>query len=276
MSKIAKIVYFIAILLLLGVSSGYSQEKNDLFALLDEALSDNRIEMATCSAGSFKMGSPLDEDARYKNEFQHKVTFTKPYQISKYEITQAQYLAIMGENPSYFKFENNPVENVSWEEAKSFCDKLNEKYKSKLPSGYRFDLPTEAQWEYACRAGTETQLNSGKNLTTRTGKCPNLEEVSWYYENSDKKTHPVGMKKANAWGIYDMHGNVWEWVRDWYGKYSDEETIDPTGPEKSTKRVFRGASWGDYAMYHRSARRIIIDPYYRFIDLGFRIVLTYY
>lgn len=274
MSKILKIFDLTAILLLLCVSFGYSQEKNDLFALIDESLSETRIEMVTCPAGSFKMGSPLDEDARYKNESQHKVTITKPFQISKYEITQAQYQAIMGVNPSYFKFENNPVDNVSWEDARSFCDKLNEKYKSSLPQGYRFDLPTEAQWEYACRAGTETQLNSGKNLTTRTGKCLNLDEVSWYYENSDKKPHPVGLKKPNAWGIYDMHGNVWEWVRDWYGNYPSDDVVDPLGPQKSTKRVFRGASWGDYAMYHRSARRIIIDPIYKFIDLGFRIVLT--
>lgn len=274
MSKILKTVFLLAIFIVLGFFPVFSQERYEMFVLIDNNLSETQIEMVTCPAGSFKMGSPLDEDARYKNESQHKVTFTKPFQISKYEITQAQYQAIMGVNPSYFKFENNPVENVSWEEARSFCDKLNEKYKSSLPQGYRFDLPTEAQWEYACRAGTETQLNSGKNLTTRTGKCLNLDEVSWYYENSDKKPHPVGLKKPNAWGIYDMHGNVWEWVRDWYGNYPSDDVVDPLGPQKSTKRVFRGASWGDYAMYHRSARRIIIDPIYKFIDLGFRIVLT--
>jgi formylglycine-generating enzyme required for sulfatase activity len=154
------------------------------------------------------------------------------------------------------------------------------KYKSSLPKGYIFDLPTEAQWEYACRAGTTTDLNNGKNLTTEEGSCPNLDEVAWYKKNSDE-THPVGQKKPNAWGIYDMHGNVKEWCRDMYCEdfYSlRKEYIDPYniyGCSHVSGRVFRGGSWFDDAGVCRSADRSYGGkPWDCNRYLGFRLALV--
>ena len=171
------------------------------------------------------------------------VTLTKPFYLGKYEVTQAQWQAVMGSNPSNFKGDNLPVECISWHDAKEFCKKLNEIYADKLPAGYQFDLPTEAQWEYACRAGTTTALNNGKDLTSDWGECSNLNEVAWYTKNSGGKTHEVGQKRANAWGLYDMHGNVWEWCRDWYGAYPGISVTDPVGPSSGSDRVMRGGRW---------------------------------
>ena len=136
----------------------------------------------------------------------------------------------------------------SWFDTKEFCAKLTgvAKASGKLPEGYEFTLPTEAQWEYACRAGTTTALNSGKNLSNEE-KCPEMDEVGWYDGNSDEMTHPVGQKKPNAWGLYDMHGNVWEWCLDWKGDYPETTVVDPTGPDTGMSRVLRSGSWGSYA-----------------------------
>ena len=266
------------------------QEANKyVFGQLDECLKEINLEMVTCSPGTFIMGSQESEYGELKeaiNEFhkrlfrfdyaeiQHEVTLSKGFKIGKYPVTQAQYKKIMGKNPSHFNGDNNPVEKVSWHDAKEFCDKLNEKYASKLPSGYEFDLPTEAQWEYACRAGTTSALNNGKALTSEIGKCQNLDEIAWYCENSDNKTHPVGQKKPNAWGIYDMHGNVWEWCRDWYGDYPTGNVTDPVGPSTGSIRVFRGGSWIDLAGYCRSAGRYYDYPDNRNIHIGFRLAIV--
>lgn len=246
------------------------------------------LEMVKCPAGSFMMGSPEQEHAKVKefvggfhkdlfkfeyNEKLHLVTFTKPFYIGKYEVTQSQYVALMGKNPSKFIGANNPVEMVSYDEAKAFCDNLNLKYLNILPQGYKFALPTEAQWEYACRAGTNTALNNGKNLTTSDSACPNLDEVAWYDKNASGTTHIVGQKKPNAWGIYDMHGNVYEWCRDWYGVYPNEDVIDPIGANGGSYRVNRGGGWGYFAVYCRSASRCYY-PVYCGSDLGFRVALV--
>ena len=232
------------------------------------------LEMVKCPEGSFMMGSPNEELGRSDSESLHLVTISKPFYIGKYEVTQSQYSTLMDKNPSKFIGANNPVETVSYDDAKAFCDKMNLKYLNILPKGYKFALPTEAQWEYACRAGTNTALNNGKNLTKEDGAYPNLDEVAWYSENSGKTTHEVGQKKPNAWGIYDMHGNVFEWCRDWYGEYPKEDVTDPAGAYNGSSRVFRGGGRDCIARYSRSAFRFNYYHDYRGGRLGFRLALV--
>ncbi|MBR6461151.1 MAG: SUMF1/EgtB/PvdO family nonheme iron enzyme, partial [Verrucomicrobia bacterium] len=177
---------------------------------------DVNLDMIWIEPGTFIMGSPEDELGRDSEETQHKVTLTQGYWMGKYEVTQTQYEAIMGTNPSWrHKGADLPVDDVSWLEAMEFCEKLTaiERAAGRLPRGYGYTLPTEEQWEYACRAGTTTALNSGKNLSGEW-ECPEMDEVGWYYCNSNDTTHPVGQKLPNAWGLYDMHGNVEEFCLD--------------------------------------------------------------
>lgn len=231
--------------------------------------------MVKCPAGEFMMGSPTNELGRRDDEVQHKVRISQDFYISKYPITQMMYMAIMGDNPSRYKDDNCPVESVNWFKAKEFCQRLNIYTNDSRPAGYEFDLPTEAQWEYACRAGTKTSLNSGKEITVKNGSCYNLEEVAWYEDNSDARPHQVGLKLPNAWGIYDMHGNVWEWCRDYYGNYPTDDVVDPEGPETGYFRSDRGGSWINYyPSLLRSANRFCRNPNYEYNFLGFRIVLV--
>ena len=215
------------------------------------------LDMVWIEPGTFMMGSPVNELGRWGCEAQHKVTLTKGYWLGKYAVTQAQYKAIMGSNPSNFKGDNNPVDNVTWYDAVFFCEKLTaqEKKAGRLPQGYEYTLPTEAQWEYACRAGTTTALNSGKDLSDRN-ECPEMDELGWYGRNSDGTTHPVGQKKPNNWGLYDMHGNIYEWCLDyWEWDYPTSEVTDPTGPSTSDRRILRGGCWRYDAYDNRSACR---------------------
>ena len=214
----------------------------------------------------FYMGSPVSEMGRFKDEIEHKVTLTKAYWLGETEVTQGQWKAVMGNNPSHFqKGDDYPVESVSWGAAMAFCKKMNETFL--LPQGYTFSLPTEAQWEFACRASTDpisskTALNNGRNLTSEKGYCYNLNEVGWYFENSSKSTHPVKGKKANAWGFYDMHGNVQEWCSDWYDSSygcNNKDVTDPEGPSYGPSRVTRGGSWKHAPMCCRSASRSIFN-----------------
>lgn len=190
------------------------------------------LEMVKIPAGSF-----VREDGR-------TVKLTKDFWLGKYEVRQAEYEALMGENPSNFKGGNLPVECVSWHDAQKFCDKLNEKYRDRLPAGYKFALPTEAQWEYACRAGTTTNFSYGN--ASDTGKM-NFDG-NYPYGGGDKgiyrkSTVPVGsLGYKNDFGLYDMHGNVWEWCADWYGAYT-ADTTDPVGPTSGSSRVMRGGGW---------------------------------
>lgn len=228
------------------------------------------MDMVLCPSGRFMMGSSEDELGWHKDEIQHPVILSKGFWIGKYEVTQAQYDAIMGTNPSKEKDPNNAVNMVSWGDCMYFCEVLN--LKGLAPEGLKFVLPTEAQWEYACRAGTTTALNSGKDILD-VSKCANMDEVGWYYFNSAFEMHSVGEKQPNAWGIHDMHGNVAEWCLDWYGKYSTGLDIDPVGAEEGSLRVYRGGSRVDYAYSCRSATRGNGEPGKIGENLGFRVAL---
>ncbi len=196
---------------------------------------------------------------------QHRVRITKPFYLGKYLVTQEQWQAVMGNNPSEFKGPKNPVERVSWDDCQKFLEKLNAKIGTQRG---KFVLPTEAQWEYACRAGSTTRYCFGDDES-------GLGEYAWYYANSEKKTHPVGEKKPNAWGLYDMHGNVQESCQDWYddGYYAKSPTDDPTGPAMDTDHVLRGGSWRRPASDCRSASRDLDVRGYHVSDLnlGFRV-----
>ena len=189
----------------------------------------------------------------------HKVTLTKGFHLGKTEVTQEQWEALMGANPSRFKGAKNPVENVSWNDSQDFLRRLNEK----LP-GQSFRLPAEAEWEYACRAGSTTAYSFGEGEG-------NFGEYTWCSANSAQATHPVGEKKANAWGLLDMHGNVWEWCADWHGPYPAADQKDPGGPPNGQSRVLRGGSWNIKPMYCRSADRDNDTPDYRDDGIGFRV-----
>ena len=219
-----------------------------------------KMTFCWCPAGDFLMGSPETEDGRGSDENQVRVTITKGFWMAKTELTQAQWTAIMGNNPSSFNGDDLPVERVSWDDAQEFIKKVNGS--GEIPKGWKIALPTEAQWEYACRAG-ETGSYSGGTI----------EQVAWYDGNSDSKTHAVGTKKSNAWGLHDTHGNVWEWCADWYG-YELVGGSDPSGPSSGVGRVLRGGSWISFAARCRAAFRGWYNPADRDYDLGFRPALV--
>jgi formylglycine-generating enzyme required for sulfatase activity len=210
------------------------------------------LKMALIRPGKFMMG---DEKNR------HEVTLSKPFYVGVTEVTQAQYQAVMGTNPSNFKGETNPVEQVSWNDATEFCKKLSEKTRQAVR------LPTEAEWEYACRAGTATAFSFGDSDSA-------LGDYAWYSANSSNTTHPVGQKKPNAWGLYDMHGNLWEWCADWYGDYPKAAVTDPQGAASGTSRVLRGGSWFSNSDYCRAAHRDDRNPVNRNGGYGFRVVVS--
>jgi formylglycine-generating enzyme required for sulfatase activity len=176
----------------------------------------------------------------------HSVTISKGFYMGKFEVTQKEWVAIMGSNPSYFEGDNRPVERVSWNDVQEFIKKLNAK-----EGGDKYRLPTEAEWEYACRAGSNGKWHFGDNENQ-------LGDYAWYTANSGNETKPVGQKKPNAFGLHDMHGNVWEWCQDWYGKdyYGNSPKTDPTGPSSGSYRVYRGGSWPDTAPDARCASEL--------------------
>jgi formylglycine-generating enzyme required for sulfatase activity len=214
------------------------------------------------------MGSPESESDRQNDEIQHRVTLTKGFWLGKYEVTQGQWQAVMRNNPSSFTNAgvNAPVEQVSWNDAMEFCAKLTvrELRVGRLPAGYEFSLPTEAQWEYACRAGA----------CGAYGGNGNLGSMGWYGDNSGSTTHPVGQKQANEWGLYDMHGNVWEWCYDRYdSSYPGGSVTDPTGSISGANRVCRGGGCDNDASDCRSAVHSGDAPSSRESLLGFRLAL---
>ena len=242
--------------------------------------------------GEFMMGSPVDESGRQPNERQHKVVLSQGFYIMTTEVTQKQWAAVMEDNPSAFSDcgPDCPVENVAWTEVKRFIERLNNQEELKNgksaenrppddpknrtgdteqdPSGpFRYQLPTEAQWEYACRASSRGWFFFG-------GDIWDLNEYAWYKNNADGQPHPVAQKKANAFGLYDVHGNVWEWVRDKAGPYPIKTSIDPSGPAIGSYGVARGGSWFYPALQARSANRLYLPPDIGNYNVGFRLVMT--
>jgi hypothetical protein len=204
-------------------------------------------------AGSFLMGSPEDEEGRDEDETQHAVEITQPFLLKTTPVTQAEWQAVMGDNPARFQGDDRrPVEMVSWEDAVRFCESLS------AQTGDIYTLPTEAQWEYACRAGT---------TAARYG---DLDAVAWYRDNARMNTKPVGQKQPNAWGLSDMLGNVWEWSLDWSDAYVSQPQRDPQGPQSGDDRVVRGGAWHNDAQYCRAAQRNYDPPTLRSAYVGFR------
>lgn len=251
-----------------------------------------KLEMVFVKSGSFQMGTPADDMKRYGDEFDHRVTLTKDFYIGKFEVTQELYKKVIGKNPSMFKGDNLPVEQVDWYEAIIFCNKLSELDnresvytidKTRIDPNNKFELdkkkwivianeeangyrlPSEAQWEYAAKGGEKSEgfKFSGSN---------SVEEVAWSALNSGGKTHPVGGKKPNELGIYDMSGNVYEWGYYWNRPYGKEDAVDPVGNISGEERVIRGGSFNDFPMDMRSATRCADNPVSQHDILGFRVI----
>ena len=222
-------------------------------------------------AGSFMMGSPPDESGRGDDERQHRVTLTKGFYMGVTEVTQRQWRQIMGNNLSHFQDcgAECPVEFVSWNDCQEFVQRLNQS-----EVGNRYRLPTEAEWEYACRAGSITGFANGSITQTGCGHDANLDVMGWYCGNSGKKPHPVAQRKPNAFGLYDMHGNIWEWCQDCYGIYPSGHVSNPTGPSSGSYRVLRGGGWHEDVEGCRSAIRVGRSPASRAGTIGFRLART--
>ena len=219
------------------------------------------FEMVAVKGGTFTMGATSEQggDCEGDEKPTHSVTLSD-YYIGKFEVTQALWRAVMGSNPSYFKGDNLPVDNVSWNYCQEFIKKFNQM------TGQNFRLPTEAEWEYAARGGN-------KSNGYKYSGSSNIGNVAWYWDNGDNKTHPVGTKSPNELGIYDMSGNVWEWCQDWYGNYSSGSQSTPQGPSAGSYRVLRGGGWCSFARSCRVSNRGSISPGGRYDDCGFRVVL---
>lgn len=215
--------------------------------------------MVYVEGGTFTMGATSEQGSEAESDENpvHQVTLSS-FSIGKFEVTQEEWEAVMGSNPSYFKGKKLPVEKVSWNDCQEFIRKLNQL------TGKHFRLPTEAEWEYAARGG-----NKSRGYKYAGGS--DIGSVAWYDGNSGSKTHEVGQKQPNELGLYDMSGNVWEWCQDWYGKYSKTSQTNPTGSSSGSRRVFRGGGWDYVARRCRVAYRCYSSPDFRVDDLGFRL-----
>jgi len=259
---------------LAGALFGYGVEhvnaQGNRFATYTETKNNLNIEMVAVQGGTFMMGcTPEQGDYCFDDEKPaHQVTVSDFY-IGKYEVTQAQWMAVMGTNPSYFKGDNLPVEKVSWDDVQEFIRKLN----SVTDKNYR--LPTEAEWEFAARGGNSSRgyRYSGSNT---------IDNVAWHWENIPSKTsgnagygtQHVGTKSSNELGIYDMSGNVWEWCSDWYGSYNSNAQTNPQDPSSGSLRVIRGGSWCSNMWYVRVSDRTLVTPDYHDYGMGFRLACS--
>jgi len=220
------------------------------------AFSQAPSDYVTIQPGTFKMGCSEEDKLCDPDENpQHTVKITKPFQLAKLEVTQAQWQVVMGNNPSRFKGETLPVEQVSYEQVQEFLKRMNARN-----DGFKYRLPTEAEWEYAARAGT-TGPNSGA-----------LDDIAWHKGNSAGKSHPVGQKKPNAWGLFDMEGNVYEWTADWFFDYEEDPQTDPKGPETGFEKIPRGGSWDSTPKGVRTSNRNMLEPEEGNFNIGFRLV----
>ena len=234
---------------------------------VDEAKWTNSagMEFVRIPAGSFPVVADRNfEETGEDGARRRRVTISQPFYLGKTEVTQAQWMAVMDGNPSEFKGDDRPVENVSWWDVQEFIERLDRQESTK-----KYRLPTEAEWEYAARAGTTTQYSFGDDKTE-------LDRYAWFGENAGGKTHPAGQKGPNPWGLHDMHGNVWEWVQDWYGEdyYVRGPETDPQGPFIGVSRVLRGGGWFSAAGDLRSAGRSYGRPNTRFDVIGFRLAFS--
>ena len=259
-----RLYFFLFLLLVMGA---YGQQ---LTALQEDSTFN---EMVYINGGTFTMGSPANERGRSNNEGPQRQVTVSSFFMEKFPVTQVAYQEIMGVNPSAFKGPTLPVEQVSWFDAIEYCNRrslkegLAQAYTvsgnavswNRNANGYR--LPTEAEWEYACRAGTQTPFSTGTSLN----------DAGWYSDNSKSRTQPVGEKQPNPWGLYDMHGNVLEWCWDWMGNYPDYAQTNPLGPTSGTTRVYRGGCWRFEAHQTRSAYRFGNHPYLKAFIVGFRV-----
>jgi formylglycine-generating enzyme required for sulfatase activity len=230
------------------------------------------LEMVWVKPGKFKMGSPANEAGRKPVEGPlTDVTISHGYWMGKFEVTQGQYLAVVGQNRSTFKQvgDNAPVERVTWNDALSFCRRLTQQERDagRLPDGYVYTLPTEAQWEYAARAGKSSAYSNGNGVK-------DLDKAAWFADNSGQKTNPVGQKAANAWGLHDMMGNVNEWCLDYLGTYPGGAVTDPKGPTGGMTKASRGGSWINPAAECRVAHRFNLMTGLQINNQGFRLVLA--
>lgn len=199
------------------------------------------------------------------------VTLTRDFWLGKYEVTQGEFTSLMGKNPSHFTGDSNrPVEKVTLLDANAYCATLTQRERAagRLPRGYEYRLPTEAEWEYACLAGSTNRFGfAGEDVATG-------DKYAWTAENSDATTHPIGSKLPNSWGLYDMHGNVWEWCSDWFEPYPPKPLMDPEGPASGKYKVFKGGGWNQDLEFARSANRFMMSPSNGIHFVGFRVALS--
>ncbi|MDR3204688.1 MAG: formylglycine-generating enzyme family protein [Deltaproteobacteria bacterium] len=284
--NLLKMEAFVIIFLLCFISTFVSG-----IAMAHDSLSN---DLVLIKRGTFIMGSPETEAWREKDERERKITLSDFY-LAKYQVSQKEYRELMGHNPSRFKGDDRPVENVTWLEAIKYCNArslregLTPAYVingdnvawNREASGYR--LPTEAEWEYACRAGTSSPFNTDKSITTDEanyyGHYPYMIETYYFFQSQLEtkpgvyrgETIPTGSFAPNKWGLFDMHGNVWDWCWDWYASYEGDRLTNPTGPSSGSFRVNRGGGWNDFAKHLRSAYRASTPPSNSSFNLGFRL-----